>query len=70
MIEAPGIAKQSTSFPNPVKDGRACELSGGRNFAILHGTKQGFHVLRWPRRNRVFDDIMTLWGRKVVDHKN
>ena len=41
MIEAPGIEKQSANFPNPVKDGRACELCGGRNFAILHAWEAG-----------------------------
>ena len=41
MIEAPGIEKQSANFPNPVKDGRVCELCGGRNFAILHAWEAG-----------------------------
>src|SRR4030095_12344974 len=30
----------------------------------------GFHVRRWPRRNRIFDDILILWGQKVADHKS
>jgi hypothetical protein len=41
MIEAPGIAKQSTSFPNPAKDRRACELCASCNFAILHAWDAG-----------------------------
>ena len=27
--------------------------------------KSGFRVLRWPRRNRILDDILVLWGRKI-----
>ena len=27
--------------------------------------KSGFRVLRWPRRNRILDDLLVLWGRKV-----
>jgi hypothetical protein len=167
MTEARTIAKQSADFPNPTKDGRACELCGGRNFAMLHAweagnpwnpaaipiamwkcacgctflhpvptsdqlsdqgdwwvlqkahyvlrdrgvvvvvipklngptyrlhgaewndfrhgyhtflftaktlsqlmREAGFHVRRWPRRNRIFDDILILWGQKVADHKS
>ncbi len=28
--------------------------------------KSGFQVLRWPRRNRILDDILVLWGRKTT----
>jgi 2-polyprenyl-3-methyl-5-hydroxy-6-metoxy-1,4-benzoquinol methylase len=30
----------------------------------------GFRVLHWPRRNRILDDILILWGRKVADPKD
>jgi SAM-dependent methyltransferase len=30
----------------------------------------GFEVLRRPRRNRIFDDILAFWGRKVVQRKS
>src|ERR1700751_2613935 len=41
MIEGPKIAKESAGFPDPVKDGRICELCGGRTFSILHGWQPG-----------------------------
>ena len=30
----------------------------------------GFRVLRWPCRNRILDDILILWGRKMADPKD
>ena len=32
-----------------------------------HLLASGFEVLRRPRRNRILDDILMLWGRKVVE---
>jgi 2-polyprenyl-3-methyl-5-hydroxy-6-metoxy-1,4-benzoquinol methylase len=29
---------------------------------LMH--EAGFHVRRWPRRNRILDDILILWGQK------
>jgi ubiquinone/menaquinone biosynthesis C-methylase UbiE len=28
--------------------------------------KTGFRVLRWPKRSRILDDILVLWGRKIT----
>jgi hypothetical protein len=89
MIEGPKIAKESAGFPNPVEDGRICELCGGRTFSILHGWEPGnrwnpttipiavWEVHLWihfspssARRNRILDDIVILWDRKVADSKD
>lgn len=31
--------------------------------------KSGFHVVKYPKRDRMLDDILILWGKKVRDVK-